>query len=108
MALEKIPFASLPFVQGAHPLERKTTGDTRPIGVLEFAPGFADPNWCRRAHVVFVLQGVLTFELEHAREHIATGESCVIGADTPHRARNDGSETVLAFVASDVSWSTDR
>jgi quercetin dioxygenase-like cupin family protein len=103
VSLLVVPFASLPYVQGGHPLERKKTGAHPAVTVLEFAPGFADPNWCRRAHIVYVLQGVLTFELERGGEAVAAGNSCVIEAGTAHRARNDGPDPVVAFVASDLS-----
>ena len=98
----RIPFPSLPFTQGGHPLERKKTGTHPSVILLEFAPGFADPNWCRRAHIVYVLQGRLTFEFEHGAESFDAGESCVIETGTPHRARNDGPDTLLAFVVSDM------
>ena len=102
MAFTRIPFPSLPFTQGGHPLERKKTGAHSSVAVLEFASGFADPNWCRRAHIVYVVQGRLTFEFEGGEESFGPGESCVIEAGTAHRARNDGPETVLTFIASDV------
>jgi quercetin dioxygenase-like cupin family protein len=98
----RIPFPTLPFTQGGHPLERKKTGAHPSVTLLEFASGFADRNWCRRAHIVYVLQGRLTFEFESETESFAVGESCVIDAGTPHRARNDGQDTVQALVVSDV------
>jgi quercetin dioxygenase-like cupin family protein len=101
MAFTKVTFAA-PFVPGAHPLERKKTSPHPSVVLLEFAPGFLDPNWCRRAHVVYVLRGELTLELEGARERIRTGECCVLDGGTAHRAANEGGEPVLAFVASDL------
>jgi quercetin dioxygenase-like cupin family protein len=101
VAFTKISFAS-PFVQGAHPLERKKNSQHPSVVMLEFAPGFADPSWCRRAHIVYVLRGELTPEVDGVRERIAAGESCVLDGGTPHRAANEGTEPVLAFVASDL------
>jgi quercetin dioxygenase-like cupin family protein len=92
----------LPFVRGNHPLERKKALAGAPVALLEFGAGFSDPDWCRRAHVIYVLRGALTLELEDRQETIAAGESCVLDAGTAHRARNAGSEPVLAFVASDL------
>jgi quercetin dioxygenase-like cupin family protein len=102
LACIKIPFSSLPFTQGGHPFERKKTGSEPSVSLLEFRPGFADPNWCRRAHVIYVLRGALTLELEGVSETVAEGEGCVLDAGTAHRARNDGAEPVLAFIASDL------
>jgi len=91
----------LPWTQGGHPLERKKVGGPPSLALLEFQPGFADPDWCRRAHIVYVISGVLTFELETGLVQIAEGEGGVIDAGTPHRAQNHGDETVVAFIASD-------
>lgn len=70
--------------------------------MLEFAPGFADPNWCERSHVILVLNGALELELEAGVEQIAAGECCAIDAGTRHRARNSGQVAVVAFVASEI------
>ena len=35
-----------------------------PVGLLEFAPGFEDPNWCTRGHIIYVLEGVLELGLD--------------------------------------------
>ena len=101
MSCTRVPLASLPWASGGHPLERKKTGGHPAITLLEFAPGFDDSNWCRRAHAIYVLNGVLTFELESGLVQIAEGESCVIDAGTAHRAQNHGDEMVVAFVYSD-------
>jgi mannose-6-phosphate isomerase-like protein (cupin superfamily) len=97
----RIAFPSLSFVQGGHPLERKKTGPHPSVAILEFAPGFADPNWCTRAHVFHVLEGELTLELDDAREAIEAGSSCVIDAGTRHRASNEGVGRAVIFAVSD-------
>ena len=81
----KLPLASLPFRSGGHPLERKKTGDHPAITILEFAPGFADPHWCTRTHVIYVIAGTLTVELPEGRmERVVEGESCVLdGSELP-------------------------
>jgi quercetin dioxygenase-like cupin family protein len=92
----------LPWIAGNHPLERKKLVAGRPVVLIEFAPGFADPNWCERSHVIFVLGGTLEIELQASVERFVEGECCVIDAGTPHRARNGGSDAVRAFIASDI------
>ncbi|MGE4056466.1 MAG: cupin domain-containing protein [Vicinamibacterales bacterium] len=103
MAFTRVPLAALPWTQGGHPLERKKGGAHPSLALLEFQPGFADPNWCRRGHIIYVISGVLTFELETGLVQVTEGESCVIDAGTPHRAQNHGDEAVVAFVASEVT-----
>ncbi len=102
MAFTRVPLGALPWTQGGHPLERKKVGGHLSLALLEFQPGFADPNWCRRAHIIYVISGVLTFELETGLVQVTEGESCVIDPDTPHRAQNHGDEVVVAFIASDA------
>lgn len=102
MACTRIDFPALRWARGAHPLERKKVCPDRPIVLLEFAPGFADPEWCERSHLIFVVSGVLEFELGSGVERFAAGQSCVIDAGTSHRARNGGDECVVAFVASEI------
>lgn len=102
MACTRLPLSSLPWTQGGHPLERKKVGGHPAITLLEFGPGFSDPSWCQRAHVVYVLSGALTFELESGLVLLSAGECCVLDAGTAHRAQNHGDEAVVAFVASDL------
>jgi mannose-6-phosphate isomerase-like protein (cupin superfamily) len=102
VAFTKIPLPALPFRQGSHPLERRKRAAHDAVAVLEFAAGFADPDWCRRAHVFYVMRGTLTLELEGSRETVAEGECCVLDGGTPHRASNEGADPVLVFAVSDL------
>lgn len=99
MAFEHVPLKSLPWSQGAHPLERKKSWPDRGFTLLEFAPGFEDPSVCRNGHAVYVLRGSLTLELEDdVVERIEQGEACFIDPGTAHRARNEGGEKLLLVV----------
>src|SRR5690349_4536086 len=97
VACTRVDFPSLAWTPGGHPLERKKSCPTRPVVLLEFAPGFADPNWCERSHLVYVVSGVLEFELASPEERAAkvsrverftAGQCCILDAGTSHRARN--------------------
>lgn len=96
-------FATEPFTQGAHPLEQKKVCADRPAALLRFEPGFADPNWCERSHVIYVLAGTLELELRDGTRRVGAGDGCWLDAGTTHRARNAGSEPVVAFIVSDVA-----
>lgn len=106
MACVRIAFPDLPWSAGAHPLERKKTCGERPIVLLELAPGFADPNLCQRAHVMFVLSGLLELELAEGVQRLSAGEGCWLDRGTVHRARAHGSEPTRVFVVSDVEVSS--
>lgn len=102
MAYTQVAFPDLPWTAGNHPLERKQVAPDRPLAMLEFAPGFADPNWCERSHVILVLRGTLELELADGVRRVERGEACIIDAGTAHRARNAGDEPVLAFITSEI------
>jgi len=102
MAFTRVPFPSIPWSAGGHPLERKKTQAGRPLAVLEFAPGFSDPNWCERPHLLLVLEGHLELELADGIARLATGECGIVDRGTRHRARNPGEEPCVLFVLSDV------
>ena len=70
--------------------------------LIEFAPGFEDPNVCTRSHVIYVVSGELSLALAEREQRVAAGEACWLDAGTEHRARNAGSVPVVAFIASDL------
>jgi quercetin dioxygenase-like cupin family protein len=101
MACRAIDFAAAAWVPGAHPLERKKPCPDAPVTLLEFAPGFEDPNPCRRGHAAYVIEGEVALLLEDGREVRATaGNAFHLDAGTVHRARNPGPVPVRMFVYS--------
>jgi quercetin dioxygenase-like cupin family protein len=100
MSYAAIRFPSVPWASGAHPLERKKSDPEHPVTLLEFAPGFGDPNWCARGHTGYVLEGSLSLEFEDRVEPIGTGEGFVIDPGTRHRASNPGAVPVRLFIVS--------
>ena len=103
MSCTHFEFASAPFVPGGHPLEQKKLCADRPVGMLRFEPGFADPNWCERAHVIYVLSGTLELELRDRTQRVTAGNGCWLDAGTPHRASNPGSEPAAMVIVSDIA-----
>jgi quercetin dioxygenase-like cupin family protein len=98
VSFTRLPFASLGWVPGAHPLEKKKVGPGQPVALLEFASGFEDPNWCERGHVIYVLEGVLDLVLDDRTEQLQAGDACVVERNTRHRAQNRGHAPVRLFV----------
>lgn len=99
MAGSKIPFPDLPWVPGGHPLERKKTIPGGGAVLLEFAPGFRDPNWCANGHAGLVLSGTLGFELHGEPLLAGPGEGFLLDPGARHRAYNAGDEPVVLFIA---------
>ncbi len=100
MSFTHLPFTSLDWTPGSHPLEKKKLVDGRPVVLLEFAPGFEDPHWCERGHVIYVLDGALELVLDHGTERLDAGNGIVLDARTRHRAKNPGAVPVRLLVIS--------
>ena len=100
MSVTTLPFASLGWKAGAHPLERKKQIDGQPAVLLQFEPGFEDPNWCEHGHVIHVLTGTFELVTEGRTAKLDAGDACVVERGTRHRARNGGDVPVRLFVVS--------
>jgi quercetin dioxygenase-like cupin family protein len=100
MSFARLPFSSLGWAAGAHPLEKKKLVVSHPVALLEFAPGFEDPQWCVRGHVIYVLDGALELVLDEGTEQLQAGDGCVLDCGTRHRAKNPGGVPVRLFVVS--------
>ncbi len=100
MTCTRIPLAEMPWIGGGHPLERKKTDPEHGVTLIEFAPGFVDPEWCQKGHVLLVLEGVLELDLGTAVERFGAGDAASIDPGTKHRAKNPGSAPVRLFVVS--------
>jgi quercetin dioxygenase-like cupin family protein len=94
-------FSDIPWQSGNHPLERKKVASGG-LSLLEFAPGFSDPDLCRRSHVFFVLEGTLSLELQAETVSVRAGSAFWLDRGTAHRAANRGDVPVVLFVASDL------
>ena len=103
MPITRIPFGDIPWEQSStHPLERKKVAPGRAAALLQFAPGFADPNRCERSHILYVLSGELELEGDGVATRVSAGEACWIDRGSSHRARNPGSAPALLFIISDI------
>ncbi len=95
-----VRFPDVAWRQGAHPLERKKSDPAERLTLLEFGPGFADPNWCEKGHFGYVLEGSLSVEFEDSVETIRNGEGFIIDPGTRHRASNPGGHPTRLLIVS--------
>jgi quercetin dioxygenase-like cupin family protein len=103
MPVTRLRFAELPWTQSpTHPLEMKKVQTGHSAALLQFAPGFEDPNACERSHVIYVLSGTLELTLDDRVERISAGEACWVDRGSRHRARNSGTVNTVVFIVSDV------
>jgi mannose-6-phosphate isomerase-like protein (cupin superfamily) len=104
MPVTHLPFTELAWAESpTHPLEMKKVAGGRSAALLQFAPGFADPNACERSHVIYVLAGALELELDDRTVRISAGDACWIDRGSRHRARNPGAVNAIVFIVSDVA-----
>jgi hypothetical protein len=63
------------------------TGNIR-VRMVEYTPGYLADHWCRRGHVLLVLEGELVTELQDGRKFTLTpGTSYQVAEDVnPHRS----------------------
>ena len=58
---------------------------------VDYSPGYRADHWCKRGHILFVLQGELITELEDGRVFtLKAGMSYQVANDAePHRSRTE-------------------
>jgi quercetin dioxygenase-like cupin family protein len=77
-----------PWVDRGRARLKELSAHGKRLRLVEFLPGFSDPNWCAKGHVLYVLEGVIESEYE---DHISTrraGEAYVLPPGMKHRSRN--------------------
>ncbi len=65
-------------------------GDVR-VRMIEYSPGYEADHWCSRGHILLVLEGELTTELQDGRlVTLTAGMSYQVAHDTaPHMSRTE-------------------
>ena len=57
------------------------------VRIVEYTPGYLADHWCKKGHVIYVLEGEMTTELENGRKFV-TKSGCsyqVADNDGAHR-----------------------
>jgi quercetin dioxygenase-like cupin family protein len=65
--------------------------------LVTYSPGYLADHWCRKGHVIYVLEGEFVSELENGEEHrITQGQGYVVGDDVmAHRSYTEGGVKLL-------------
>jgi quercetin dioxygenase-like cupin family protein len=100
VGFHRLDFDAMPWTPGTHPLERKKVALANGAALIEFAPGFVDPQLCKRGHVIYVLRGCLGLELGAETQIVFPGNCCILDSGTPHRAFTHGEVPVALFIVS--------
>jgi quercetin dioxygenase-like cupin family protein len=106
MRIENVPFATIDWSQVAateHPGETGVAhwrtvevGNIR-VRMVEYSPGYLADHWCSRGHVLLVLTGELTTELQDGRSFVMKPGVSYHVADgaAPHRSRTATGATLF-------------
>jgi quercetin dioxygenase-like cupin family protein len=97
MTVARIDFDTLSWTQAADGLRFKSAErGVRRVRLLEFAPGFAEADWCQKSHAGYVITGELEIEFADRAERFAAGDALVIEGE-PHKAKatNKGAHLFL-------------
>jgi quercetin dioxygenase-like cupin family protein len=98
LRIEGVPFVTTDWTQAPlteHPgtsgraLWRSFEQGNLRVRMVEYSPGYQADHWCRRGHVLLVLEGELITELEDGREMtLKAGMSYQVADDaSAHRSR---------------------
>lgn len=87
---EQIPVNEFPGDTGTAYI-RKVEKDYLRIRMVEYTPGYSADHWCDKGHVVFVIEGNCTLEIQDGRNFLLTpGMSFCVGDEIDlHRASTD-------------------
>lgn len=87
--MTKFVFADdLPWIELSEGVRCKSTiHEGRIVRVLEFAQGFAEKEWCCKAHIGYLIKGTLEIAFERGIERVSAGDILLISAGDQHRAR---------------------
>ena len=106
MRIEDVPFSAVDWMQvpeTEHPGESGAafwrTLQLGPIRVrqVRYTPGYLADHWCAKGHIILVLEGELTTELQDGSSVVLrAGMGYHVGDDlTPHRSRTAGGATLF-------------
>jgi len=85
--MRRIDLEGIPWVEPAAGVRSRTADHGgRRVRLVELAPGFREPEWCRKAHVGYVLAGRLEIVFAEGAETLSAGDALVIAAGERHRA----------------------
>ncbi|WP_027623970.1 DHCW motif cupin fold protein [Clostridium lundense] len=100
MIIQDVPFGTIdwstitptrhPGVTGEAYWRTFEMGNIR-VRMVEYTPGYLADHWCKRGHVLLVLEGELVTELEDGRKFVLTpGTSYQVSNDvSPHRSQTE-------------------
>jgi quercetin dioxygenase-like cupin family protein len=98
----RIPFASLPWESPVPGVRQKIVlQDNRKLRLVEFSDQLREPDWCRKGHLGYVLEGRLTIDFHGRIVAYQAGDGLCIPPGEEHRHRANvapGEKAVMVLV----------
>jgi quercetin dioxygenase-like cupin family protein len=86
MTAGKVDFDSIPWTTPMPNVRVKVHKDEkRQLRLVEFSQGFEEPDWCRRGHVGFVLEGTGRLQFQHSQTLLTAGNGVFIPPGEEHK-----------------------
>jgi hypothetical protein len=86
---------------GEYARQKVAVVDGRRIRLLQLLPGFQEPDWCRRGHLGFVVDGTLEIEFPDGARTFAAGDGLAVPAGVQHKAQRATQRVTLFLVDED-------
>lgn len=95
----KVIFDDLPWQSPLPGLRFKAfVAGGKKLRLAEFYRELVEPDWCRKEHFGYLLEGVMEIDFQGRVETYRAGDGIFIPADTPHMARVPEGKAVCFFV----------
>jgi hypothetical protein len=86
-----VPSVDYPGETGTATWRTMTAGDVR-VRMVEYSPGYTADHWCARGHVILIVDGEMTAELQDGRRFVLTAGMGYMASDdatNPHRSHTE-------------------
>jgi quercetin dioxygenase-like cupin family protein len=79
---------------------KKFANGSQQIRLVEFSDGFIEPDWCKKGHAAYVLDGTFAIDYSGNMEHYKSGDMIFIpkGEEAKHKAVLGKSEKVILLM----------
>lgn len=92
-----VPVTEHPGVGGVARWQTQNFGSIR-VRMVEYSPGYLADHWCRKGHILLVLDGVLDTELEDGRTFTLTPGQSYQVADAAEAHRSSTATGARLFI----------
>ncbi len=102
-AVQAADFGTAAWVERGDARLKEMSAHGKRVRLVEFRPGFDDPNWCSKGHVVFVLEGAVESRYEDGVTPRRAGEAYIIPPGIPHRSQNPHRVPARLLIVDDLA-----